>query len=312
MASLQRPARTRTYDTPLFDSRRWDRFTPRDGDVVVCTPMKCGTTWTQLLCAFLLHGSTQLPAPLSRLSPWLERHTEPLDEALAALERQPHRRVLKTHTPLDGLPYYDNVQYVFCGRDPRDAFLSMIDHVDNGNPAVAADARRRAGVGDDFVFPGPNALFPVWLTRGMVPWMDDGFPVGSVLGLTRTYWAFRRLPNLHFVHYADLTRDLDAELRRLAGALGVPVDEARWPEYLAAARFDAMRARADELAPGAHTGEWRRNEDFFRRARTGQWRDALTWWNRALYQAISRWRLEPALKAWLEGGRAAAGDPRAA
>ena len=36
------------------------------------------------------------------------------------------------HTPLDGLPYYPEVRYIFCGRDPRDAFLSFVDHCCSG------------------------------------------------------------------------------------------------------------------------------------------------------------------------------------
>jgi len=69
--------------------------------------------------------------------------------------------------------------------------------------------------------------------------------------------------------------------------------------------------RADELAPGAHFNEWRNNQDFFRSARRGEWRDLLSAKSVALYERLAAERLGPRLKAWLEGGRAAAGDPRA-
>jgi aryl sulfotransferase len=144
----------------------------------------------------------------------------------------------------------------------------------------------------------------------MVPWMEDGFPVGSCLGLGKTYWAFRKLPNIHFVHYIDLTASLGDEMRRLAVFLRVPLDQHLWPELIAAASFGAMRTRADELAPGAHAGEWRSNANFFRKARLGEWRAVLSAENLALYEALTTKRIEPRLKAWLEGGRVAAGDPR--
>jgi len=127
--------------------------------------------------------------------------------------------------------------------------------------------------------------------------------------LTQTFWRFRHLPNLLFLHYADLTADLDAELRRLARFLGTPVDERVWPSFLHAASFEAMRARADELAPGAHFNEWRSNRDFFRSARRGSWRASLSPASQALYERLAAERLGPELKAWLEGGRAATGDP---
>lgn len=305
------PVRTRRYDTPIFDSARWDGFRVRPGDIVVCTPVKSGTTWTQMLCAILVHRSPVFPQPLTRLSRWLDRHREPIEEVLAAYEAQPHRRIVKTHTPLDGLPYFPEAFYVFCGRDPRDVFFSGVDHMANGSEETVQDARQRAGVPDDVEFPtDPNLTFPMWLTVGAAEGLEDGFPMGSVMSLTQTYWRFRHLPNFHFLHYADLTADLDGELRRLARFLGAPIDEARWAEWLHAASFEAMRERADELAPGAHFAEWRSNGDFFRRARRGEWREFLSAENQALYETLASERLGPRLKAWLEGGRAAAGDPR--
>ena len=308
------PARTRTYQTAFFDSARWDAFRPRAGDILVCTPVKSGTTWTQMLCAMLVHQSTVFPEPLARLSRWLERLRDPLDEILAAYEAQPHRRIVKTHTPLDGIPYWPEVSYVFCGRDPRDVFFSGLDHMANASEESIEDMKRRAGVTEDFVLPSdPNAFFPLWLTTGAMEGMEDGFPMGSVMSLTKTYWAHRDAPNLLLLHYADLSADLDGELRRLARFLGVAVDERRWPEFLAAASFESMRERADELAPGAHFGEWRSNADFFRSGRRGAWREVLSAENQALYEQVARERLGPRLKAWLEGGRRAlGGEPREA
>jgi hypothetical protein len=264
-----------------------------------------------MLCAMLVHQSTVFPQPLSKLSRWLERHLEPMDELRAAYEAQPYRRIIKTHTPLDGLPYFAQASYVFCGRDPRDVFLSGMDHMANGSEETKADARRRAGLPPDFELPtDPNVMFPLWLQTGAMEGMEDGLPLGSVMTLTRTYWEFRHVPNLLFLHYADLSDDLDGELRRLARFLGAPIDERLWPEFLSAARFESMRGRADELAPGAHFKEWRSNADFFRGARRGQWRHVLTPENLALYERLALERLGPQLKAWLEGGRRAAGDPR--
>ena len=112
------------------------------------------------------------------------------------------------------------------------------------------------------------------------------------------------------MHYADLMSDLGGEMRRLSAFLGIPVDETVWPRLVEAATFGAMKAHADEAAPGAHLGEWRSNDDFFRRARMGEWRSVLSAANLALYDKVYGQRLEPALKRWLEIGRAA-GDPKA-
>lgn len=310
MRTTPRPERTRTYTSPVYDSRRWDGFKPRSSDIIVCTPAKSGTTWTQMLCALIVHQSTIFPQPLTRLSRWLDRPTS--DDLFGDLEAQSHRRIIKTHTPLDGLPYYEQVSYVFCGRDPRDVYLSNVDHMANLSAESLAEEARRAGVSEIFALPDdPNEFFPKWLTVGEQPWMDDGFELGSVLYLSRTYWAFRRLPNLFFLHYADMVGRLDEEMRRLSAFLGVAVDDARWPKLVAAASFDAMRSRADETAPGAHVNEWRDNRAFFRSARMGQWRSVLSAENKALYERVAEERLDPKHRAWLEQGRRVAGDPKA-
>jgi hypothetical protein len=303
---MNRPRRIHTYTDLIADSARWDHFRPRKGDIIVATPAKCGTTWTQMVCALLVHQTPDLPQPLSVLSRWLDRHTEPVETVVAHFESQPFRRIVKTHTPLDGLPYWDEVTYVFCGRDPRDAFLSMIDHRANLSEQTMADVQRRANLPANFrLAGGPNDTFPGWLTTGHQPWMWDGFPSGSVMYLTDSYWQFRRLPNIVFVNYADLTRDRDAEMRRLSAALGIAVNEAVWPRLVAAAGFEAMKSHASDNAPGAHLGEWASDTNFFRKARKGEWRSVLSEENKALYERVTSEKLTPALKAWLENGRTA-------
>ena len=151
------------YRGLAFDNARWDRFVLRAGDVVVTTPAKCGTTWTQTICAFLVNGTTELGAPLDRLSPWLDSLLRPYGEIEVALAAQTGRRVIKTHTPLDGLPRVPGVTYVCVGRDLRDAFASWDDHVANVDPARLI-AARVASVGlEDLaeLFPeGPPAISP--------------------------------------------------------------------------------------------------------------------------------------------------------
>jgi hypothetical protein len=304
-AACERPQRLHRYETAVADSIRWDAYRPRAGDIVVVTPPKCGTTWTQMLCALLVHGP-ELPQPLTRLSPWLDRLSIPEGELMDELDAQPWRRVIKTHTPLDGLPYFEEVSYVFCGRDPRDAFLSMMDNMQNASAATMAAVRQRIGLPDNFAFPtDPNAFFRVWMTSPMHGWVEDGFPIGSVFATARTFWPYRHAPNICFLHYRDLSLDLAAEMRRLARFLGAYVSDSQWPRILEAASFPAMQARADATAPGAHLGEWTSNHAFFKRARLDEWRDVLTEENRALYEELAPKRVAAPMRAWLEGGRRA-------
>jgi len=79
-------------------------------------------------------------------------------------------------------------------------------------------------------------------------------------------WARRDEGNVVLVHYADLLADLDGEMGRLAARLDLAAPS---PDLVAAARFDAMRDRADELAPDAG-GILRDRQAFFRRGSTAR------------------------------------------
>ncbi|MGD9542893.1 MAG: hypothetical protein AB7F41_14365 [Methylocystis sp.] len=45
-----------------------------------------------------------------------------------------------------------------------------------------------------------NLLFPAWMTTPETPWMDDGFPWGSAFYYMRSFWKFRRLSKIVFLH----------------------------------------------------------------------------------------------------------------
>ena len=44
------------YQSPDEDSARWLGFPFRDGDIVISTRSKTGTTWVQMICALLIFG----------------------------------------------------------------------------------------------------------------------------------------------------------------------------------------------------------------------------------------------------------------
>jgi len=48
------PEVTRIYQNHTFDSMRWQKFVPRDDDIVISTSYKSGTTWMQNIVANLV------------------------------------------------------------------------------------------------------------------------------------------------------------------------------------------------------------------------------------------------------------------
>jgi hypothetical protein len=273
------------YRAAVYDSARWQGFALRPGDIVISTPPKCGTTWTQMICALLVLQQVPLEQPLSVLSPWLDMKTASRADVVARLDAQAHRRFMKTHTPLDGLVWDDRVTYLCVARDPRDVAMSINNHWDNLDVDAFDRARRAAEqAGDDSSGGGPTRMpdRPPDARERFWMWADNPTPPPDVsssllrtLSHIETFWAVRDRPNVVLLHYDDLIDDLEGVMRDLAGRLGITVPEKRWPAFVDAATFERMRSEADVTAPDADKSLWHDNREFFHRGRSGQWREIL-------------------------------------
>ncbi len=292
------------YQTSLEDSARWDELELRDDDIVISAPSKSGTTWTQMICALLIFQTPDLPAPLTTLSPWLDMRIRPVEEVLAHLAAQQHRRFIKTHTPLDGLPSHPGVTYVAVGRDPRDVAVSL--HHQSANLDRVTIARLLGEPAPDpaaepAVRPNEREAFLSWVANEDSPYEN----LDSLRGLAwqqSVAWSRRRQPNVVLLHYGDLSRDLGGEMRRLAERLGITVPDRTWPALVQAATFDQMRQRADELVPDERQPIFKTNARFFRSGRSGQWRAWLTADDTADYLERVGALTSPALAHWLHHG----------
>ena len=268
------------YRTFIYDTVRWGAYEHRPGDIIISTPPKCGTTWTQNIVGMLVLGTTEFDRPMVELSPWLDQNLHDLDGVVARLRALEHRRWIKAHTPLDALPWHDDVTYVAVGRDPRDVAVSMDHHMGNMDLDTVLRLRGEAVGFDDLAELPP---LPEELADPADRWwrhMENRYEPEFAYGLQflvihlRSFWERRHEPNVVMLHYADLQADLEGEMRRLAKRLGVTVPEDRWPALVAAATFPSMRARAIELAPNAGAAPvWKDTTDFFHRGESGQWRE---------------------------------------
>lgn len=101
-----------------WDSERWDGFVPRAGDIYVCTCQQSGTAWNQVIAALLVFQTPDLPQPLDENSPWLDLVTGAKETTHARLAAQTHRRVPKSHAPLDGLKWHESANFPVVAPGP--------------------------------------------------------------------------------------------------------------------------------------------------------------------------------------------------
>jgi aryl sulfotransferase len=300
------PEVTRIYQHHTLDSTRWHHFVPRTDDIVVATSYKSGTTWVQAILAHLIVGTQAIPN-IDSLSPWLDLRQSALGDVLEQLKAQQHRRFIKTHLPLDGLPFYPQVKYIVVGRDARDVFMSFWNHLTTYADAApeAADVPPRDGP------PAPPApqdiheFWREWITRGWFDWESEGYPYWGNLHHTRTWWPYRTRDNILFVHYNDLLSDLGGEIRRIVQFLNIECSDYRLGEVAQAVTFSTMKQNAAQLLPGAETNWKGGARTFVFKGTNGRWKDVLTAKELALYtETVSR-VLTPDCAAWLEQGRIA-------
>ena len=305
----------REYRTWIFDSRRWQHYRPRPDDIVIATYPKCGTTWMQRIVSLLVFQSPE-PKPITQISAWIDRRwPQPIEAVIAQIEAQEHRRFLKSHLPLDGLPFYDDIKYVHVARDGRDACMSFHNHGTGFTEQVLA-ALNKAGLADEAVgrpYPeieaNPGEFFHRWITRGEVPGHEDGSPSMSFFHFERSWWEARRRSNVLMVHYNDLQADLSGEMERISAFLGISVAPNLWPALVEAAGFEVMRRDGEALIPNLAPLFKNRSQTFFFKATNGRWRGVLAEADLALYEAKVRAMLSPDCARWVAGGREQAWDP---
>ena len=255
----------RRYTSPDEDSDRWGHFHFRDGDIVVSTRSKHGTTWVQTILLLLIHQRPDLPATLAELSPWLDHLVEPVEDVVARLGRQRHRRVVKTHTPLDGVPLRDRVTYVVAARHPLDAAVSLYHQGTN------LDRQRLHELTGAPLSARPRPPLAQWLAEWVAEDPDPMEELDSLPGVMwhlADAWTRRDEPNVVLVHFDDLLADLDGAMRRLAERLGIEVPADQWGDLVDAATLRQMRSRADRLAPNP-AGILKDSSAFFRSGESG-------------------------------------------
>ena len=264
------PKKSRDIHNHHIDSTIWDDFVFRDDDIVISTYAKSGTTWLQQIVAQLLFPA-QEGLEVAEMSPWLDLRIPPKEVKLPEVEAQTHRRFLKTHLPVDALVFSPPAKYIYIGRDGRDVVWSMYNHHANANDfwySALNDTPGRVGPPIEKPVADISRYFQDWL-------MKDGFPWWPFWENVRTWWEVRHLPNVLFLHFADLKSDLAHEMRRVAEFLETPINDSHWPKMLEYCSFDYMREIASKSVPLGGAFWDAGAQVFIHKGQNGRWRETL-------------------------------------
>lgn len=282
------------YLGPLTDNRRWDLVNIRPDDVFVVTPPKCGTTWMQTIVALLFSGDPDVETELSVKMPWVDIRIREMSEVAARLDAMTHRRSMKSHTPMDGLPLHDQAQYICVFRHPLDAHFSYRKHVRNIPMSWF-----------DLWYPEDDTdgtTFRRFLDGGTEGFDTDAMPLAHILRHYKAAMARADRSNVTLFHYADMKRDLAGTFAKVAALLDISHSDDVMEHLVQAATFDNMKANAERYAPSGGKGFMKSDSDFFHSGTNEKWRGKLTDAELAAYDAVMDTELTPEERDWLENG----------
>jgi len=289
------PRKTGEFQDATLDSTRWNDFAFRDGDIVVATFPKSGTTLTQQIVSQLVLDAD--PSVFGQaISPWIDCRMAPqaLDEAAA----QTHRRFLKTHLPLGSLVFSPRAKYLFIARDPRDVAWSLHNHLTGGTEAADAHVKAQAA---EWGLPPVDPD----VRRYYHDFLDGSQQSPPFWPFIQGWWDARALPNVFALHYADLIADMAGQVRRIAAFLDIPLDDVRLTIVLAHCTISHMRkVAADD--PFLNMIFKRGAETFINKGTNGRWRDVLNRDEIDKADLIAERELTPDCAAWLRNGGARA------
>ena len=112
----------------------------------------------------------------------------------------------------------------------------------------------------------------------------------------------RDLPNVVLLHYATFRPTSTGRCAPSPTVSGSRCPRNAWPEFVGAATFDSMRARADDLVPNKNNAIWHDNQQFFRQGTSGQWRALLDDDDMIRYAARVAELSDPELSDWAHHG----------
>ncbi|MGR3634016.1 MAG: sulfotransferase domain-containing protein [Limimaricola soesokkakensis] len=292
------PVKTREMHNHHFDSTIWNDLVFRDDDIVISTYAKSGTTWMQQIVSQLIFEGAEA-LPVAEMSPWLDLRVPPKQVKLPEVEAQTHRRFLKTHLPVDALRMSSKAKYIYIGRDGRDVMWSMHNHHSTANQAWYDALNKTPGlVGPEIGPPyeDPVEYFRHWLENG-------GAPFWPFWENVRSWWEIRDLPNVLMVHFADLKRDFEGELERIAAFLEIPIPEDSRARIIEHCSFDYMKRNAAASVPLGGAFWDGGAQSFIHKGTNGRWRDRLPSDISDAYEQRAEEELGKDAAAWLKEGR---------
>ena len=279
----------------------WKKLKMRDDDIVIASTIKSGTTWLQQIVAQLVFKGN-FEHNLNDVSLWADSlfdYTE--NETIDILEKQTHRRFMKTHSP-SNLVFTNNnknAKYIFITRDFRDVVWSFYNHFTkakykiNKNKNRALDSKLRSS----------KSQYEFWKL------IIENKHLFHTTGKYRIIWSYfntikswlneKDNENVLILHFNDLKKDLKAHINKISKFLGYEYLEKDIDHIHNKCTFEWMKSNSHRCAPKHFTGK---SEAFINRGSNKRWHGTLEEKDIKDYKNIIDNFFDKVTVDWIENG----------
>ena len=208
----------------MNNDKIWSSFPFRDDDIIIASTIKSGTTWLQQIIAQLIFKG-EFNKKMNNVSVWLDTLRDFNEkEIIELLEKQEHRRFLKTHSPAPIVlnNRNKNTKYIFITRDFRDVVWSFYNHFMNSKYII----NKKKDLTDEALLRMRNSSNPLEFWNITMENLDffktcNSYKIlWSYFHTIRTWIEHKNNENILILHFNDLKSDLKNNINKIAKFLG--------------------------------------------------------------------------------------------
>ncbi|GFX88138.1 hypothetical protein TNCV_159531 [Trichonephila clavipes] len=232
-------------------------YDSRDGDFIICSYPKTGTTWLQYIILQVLSKGKEFPSfneALIKTVPFMELTGRGPVDAMEGL------RIYKHHCPFHLIKKNDKAKYLYIYRNPEDTFVSYYYFIQNLWEK-------------NFDF---DELFEKFIAKDV--------EYGRYFEHIQSFLAHKKDKNLLIVSYENLYNNRKEEYLRIARFLGedyyqnLVKDEGLLNQIIEKTSFDNMKKNLPFVHPGSKgdSEEPVKTVNFFRKGEIGDGKNKLS------------------------------------
>lgn len=260
----------------MNNDKIWSSLQFRDNDIIIASTIKSGTTWLQQIVSQLVFKG-KFNGKMNNISIWLDTLRNLNEEEIIELiEKQEHRRFLKTHSPASIVlnNQNKNTKYIFITRDFRDVVWSFYNHFINSKYVVRdinefTDTIRRMKKSSN-----PYEFWNITMEN------IDFFKkcksykiIWSYFHTIKTWLEHKNNDNILILHFNDLKKDLKGNINKIAKFLGYNYDEEIMNEVYKKSSFEWMKCNSKKCAPLLFKNN---SSNFINKGTNKRWKNSLT------------------------------------